>query len=140
MKKLKWWQWGLVGLLGISIVQAITGQSTPPKPAATKFSDLEPEFKVISGRSVFAMTFDGNSNPDAILAAARKRCNAFTHCQVLAWTQPDKAAGAFPMIDREAEAMAFSYVLNRTTGTDNATWKCDQWRAAGKSACIPRTE
>lgn len=140
MKKLKWWQWGLVGLLGISIVQAITGQSTPPKPAATKFSDLEPEFKVISGRSVFAMTFDANSNPDAILAASRKRCNEFTHCQVLAWTQPDKAAGAFPMTDREVEAVAFSYVLNRTTGMDEATWKCGQWRAAGKSACIPRAK
>ena len=140
MKKLKWWQWGLIGLLGISVVQVIAGQKPPQKPAAAKFSDAEPEFKIIGGKSVFAMTFDGNSNPDAILAAARERCNEFTHCQVLGWTQPDKAAGAFPMTDREAEAVAFSYILNRTTGMDDATWKCGQWRDAGKSACEPRAE
>ncbi|MBL0914218.1 MAG: hypothetical protein IBJ13_01465 [Sphingopyxis sp.] len=138
MKKLKWWQWGLIGLLGVSLVQAIAGMSSPPKPAAEKFATDDPEFKLIAGRSVFAMTFDANSDPNAILAAARKKCNEFTHCQVHAWTQPDRAAGAFPMTDREVEALAFSYTLNRTTGMDEASWKCANWSGIGRQRCLKK--
>lgn len=136
MKKLKWWQWCLIGLFGISVMQAIAGSNLPPKLAVPKFADVEPEFKLIAGKSIFAMTFDGNSDPDKILAAARAKCNEFTQCQVQGWTQRDKAAGAFPMTDREVEAVAFSYTLNRTTGMDKTTWECRQWAVIGRRACL----
>ena len=138
MKKLKWWQWGLIGLVGISVMQAIVDLNSPQKPTKQKFSGAEPEFRLIGGKSIFAMTFDPNSDPEAILAAARKRCSEFLHCQVQAWTQPDRAAGAFPMTDREVEAVAFSYTLNRTTGLDEASWECENWSGMGRQACIKK--
>ena len=78
------------------------------------------------------------ADPDwgRIEAEARALCEGKTHCGVLGWTDPAQMASAMPMLDREAEALAFSYSLNRTTSFERFMVDCTRWPQGDDATCL----
>jgi len=136
MKKFKWWQWGLIGLFGMGALGAIAEQVPTPKPAERKFADVDAEFNLIAGKSIFAMTFDPRADPEKILAEARAKCTRFDFCQVHGWIDAERAAGNMPFTDREVEAIEFAYSLNRSTSLDRGLWNCRRWKRSTATECL----
>lgn len=128
MKKLKWWQWGLIGFFGIALVGAIVD---PPEPrsgeAETQYVDPDGDIELISGNSIFAMTFDPRADPDELLQISRRYCNEFDFCKIYGWSNPELAAGNMPLTERENEAVEFVYTLSRWNGVDRAWFNCRRW-------------
>ena len=130
-KKLKWWQWGLIGFFGLALLGAIFPDAKPTEfekqMAAPKFSAADTEFTLI-GRDTYAMVFNRKADPDALPEIARERCRKAQFCQVLGWTDPKFAAGAMPMTDREDDALVFQYSLNRASGHEQTQFNCEVWK------------
>lgn len=93
-----------------------------------------PEFLPLQGPDTFVMIVDPASPPDSWRGAAKQQCGKREFCKVFAWTDPAEAARALPMTDRELEAQAFSYGINRVTGYDEAEWDCSRFTRASKCA------
>lgn len=130
-RKLKWWQWGLIGFFGLVLLRAILPDPKPTEfekqMAAPSFSPANPEFTLI-GRDTYAMVFNAKADPNVLPEIARKHCKKAQFCDVLGWTDSKMAAGAMPMTDRESEALMFQYSLNRTSGHEKALFNCHVWK------------
>jgi hypothetical protein len=109
----------------------MTGQSPPAAENSKSFSSPNAEFTLIGGDAIFAMTF----NPDALPDLARDQCGSMSWCQVLGWSDPKFAARGMPMTDREVGELAFSYLINRSTGYERVLWNCSRWKKTA-SDCL----
>lgn len=140
MKNLKWWQWCLIIFIGIPMVGAtvdvITGRETSPSTTETEFEPANAEFNAISGNDVFSMTFNAKADPETLPDIAREQCGKRDFCKVIGWTDPKFTARGFPMTQREVQAQAFQYSLNRNTGFEQMLWDCNQYTRSDKSQCI----
>jgi hypothetical protein len=140
LKKPKWWQWALIVIFGYGGLSTLV--NGPPPRASTKveprFSPPDAEFEAIARDTVFAMTFDRRSDPDALPDLAREQCGRRPACQVLGWTDEKFAARAMPMTDREVSELAFSYSLNRGTAFEQTLWDCNRWQRQTPMQCISR--
>lgn len=128
-RKLNWWQWGLIGFLGIAGLGALLDPAEKREPVAAQTPDSNAEFSEIGGEGTFAMTFNDAAAPNAIEGAARERCSGRQWCMVLGWSDPASKASTMPMTDRELEALDFRLIINRSTGADEMSWTCEKWEA-----------
>lgn len=135
MKKLKWWHWALIAVFGITALgYTLDPQADSQSPAGKTIA--KPEFKPISGDDVISMLFDPGVDRSALPDIAREYCGSRNFCKIMGWTDPAFIPHGFPMTDREVEAMAFSYSLNRDTGLDQALWDCRGDSKRPKSECL----
>jgi len=100
------------------------------------FAAPKPEFVQMRGLDNYAMILPPDAEPAAIEAAAKAKCADKQICNVLGWTDKAQAAQELPMLDREADALAFSYDLNRTTGFERALWDCKRFPQANAGRCL----
>lgn len=84
----------------------------------------------IAKADIYSVTLGGDATPETALAAAREHCAKLSWCKVIGWRDGAARAKAMPMVDREANTVAFNYMLNRETGLDEATWDCANWPPA----------
>jgi hypothetical protein len=84
----------------------------------------------------YALVVRPGASADQLLDASKKKCEGHAHCQVLAWDDASKAASAMPMLDREAQAVVFSYSLNRATGFERALWNCARFKRSSADECL----
>lgn len=139
MKNIKWWQWILIIVFGIPFVGAtISVISGEPVETGTndRFEAAQAKFDVIGGDGVFAMTFNVKVDPETLPDIAREQCGDRKICKIIGWTDPKFAARAFPMTDREVEAQAFQYTLNRNTGFEQVLWDCRKWMQTKTDRCL----
>ncbi len=138
LKKLKWWQWGLILLFGAGAVGAIIDPPSRPQGAqqASRFEAPNAAIRPVYRDTIFTMTFNEGADPDALPGLAREHCGARSPCQVLGWTDPEFAARGSPMTDREIDHLAFSYSLNRGNGHEQALWDCDRWKRSDRAECL----
>lgn len=121
---------GAGAFFGLAALTAFLPEpAQPPKGAA-------PEFIVMSGLDNYAMIFPADSDPGAIADAARAKCFGKQICQVLGWTDKADAAPRLPMLDREVEALAFRYALNRNTSYEEVGFACKRLPKAPKDSCL----
>ena len=137
MKKVEWWQWAL----GALVIAVVVGSNPPRAPDKSGIAFAEPaaKFETIAGDSIFAMTFNAKADPQVLPELAREQCGKLPRCQVVAWTDAKYAARGFPMTNREAAALAFSYSLNRSTGFEKVIWDCRRWKRASADECMAAT-
>lgn len=117
------------GWLGFLLVAGLAGCGGAEKPA-------EAEFRLISGDAIFAMVVPPSTPRERLPALAKAHCGARSFCKVLAWTDPGKAATAFPMTDAEQESLAFSYSINRPTGFEQSLWSCRAYPDGTGDDCL----
>lgn len=136
---LRWWQIALLALLALVLINSLTGQGAdaPPDqlrdPAAAPAFTEDPE--PISEGGHFSATIAPNATPESLTAAARDFCAKKSWCMVMGWNFADDRAQGMPMVSREAETMAFQYLLNRAGDVDEARWDCELWPGAA-SSCL----
>lgn len=87
----------------------------------------------ITGRSFYVGVLSPEARPGDVEMAARELCGSATHCKVLGWYRADAVPARLMMTDREAQAEAFNYFLNRTNGEERALWICENY--AGPGVC-----
>lgn len=97
-----------------------------------------PEFRAMPGLGNFAMIIPEGIAPEAIAASAKDRCGTDPICTVYGWTGPASAVRALPLTVREAEALAFQYSVNRTSGFERAQWDCARWPQEDSDACLTK--
>lgn len=95
-----------------------------------------PRFTTMNGFSNYSMVIPEEMVADQVLAAAKDRCGTASHCTVLGWADPAKAARGLPMTDAEAAAQVFSYSLNRTTGYEQTLWRCTVYPRPNRDECL----
>jgi hypothetical protein len=141
--QLKWWQWGLFGFGALTAVGLLADLSEAPNPPSSKARSPSPsqpptatEIRLIAGDSTFGMVFVPQVAPEEVEAFARSQCQSRSHCQVLGWTDQGAVPRPLPMNEAAASALAFDYVVNRTTGYERVLWDCRRWRRPEPSACL----
>lgn len=117
-------------------VSMMTGTETNSSKINSGFQPANAEFEVIGGPGMIAMTFNPNVDPEALPDIAREQCGSHKICKVIGWTNRSFAARAMPMTDREVEAQAFQYTLNRNTGFEQVLWDCGTWARLEKDECL----
>ncbi len=127
MKKLKWWQWTLIVVGGLTVIGSLADD--PDKQAAplssSKYEVVDAQFRKLAGDDMFVMTFNAKADPVELEKTIRDYCGAREFCKVLGWTDPEFAPRGFPMSEREVEAQVLSYGINRSTGWEQFFWNCD---------------
>jgi hypothetical protein len=117
----------------------VRGASQPAAENTKSFSSPNAEFALIGGDALFAMTFNGDADPDALPDLARDQCGSRSWCKVLGWADPNFAARGMPMTDREVGQLAFSYLINRPTNYEQVLWNCSRWKKRPASECLSGT-
>jgi hypothetical protein len=138
--KLKWWQWGVVGFIGLAVFNAFVRSVAPeeaPSTTVSQFAELDPEFQQI-GRGIWAMTFDPAADPSALPRAAHEHCGSLDICSIYGWIDAEYAARGFPFTDRETSQQAFAYSVNRNTGFEQSLWDCRRWPQTTRRQCLAR--
>lgn len=141
MRKLRWWQWGLAGVVGMSIIGILVDP-----PEAQKLEKHEQQLTPIASPEVreprkdghFVLIVDRRQDPKTLPTLARELCGPKSFCIVSGWTNRDSAARGYPYTDREAASIAFSYLLNRSTGSETILWDCTIWPSIDKASCAAR--
>lgn len=128
------WQLGLVGFLGLSVVVALT-DPPPPKPVPA-VPIAKPVVRELQEGGFFAIIIDRREDSRRLPDIAREVCGARSFCIVTGWVDANLAARGFPFTDREAEAIAFSYRLNREAGNEQILWSCKVWPKVNEERCI----
>lgn len=120
-------------MIVLSLGLAGCGESKPtpePDPGPT------PEFIEFSQPGISAMVIPAGAKPEQFEAWARAHCGALEFCQVMGWTDPARAARAFPMSDREVEAIAFSFKINRPNAFEQVIWDCKRFPQEDPQNCL----
>lgn len=139
----KWWHWAL-GLVGLAAVLGAILPEPPPMPeGSAPYSAVKPaavpaipEIRAMPGLNNFAMIIPPAADPAKLPLQAKQHCGEEAVCSVFGWASEFDAARAFPMTDREAAAMLFSYGINRKTGHERVLWNCERYPRADKAECL----
>lgn len=101
----------------------------PPKGAAPEFIDMpQPDY--------FAMIIPEAASPATFEGLAKEQCGDRSFCKVLAWTDKARAARAMPMTEREVDALAFAYTINRANDMEELVWDCRKFPQPDPINCI----
>lgn len=96
---------------------AAPSPAAPAPPVAVEFAA-----KVTLAPQMFSVLIPAGADRAGVERAARDACTGENICSVLGWTNRDYLPRGFPMTDREVEAQAFSYRINRNSGLDEFLW------------------
>lgn len=143
MKKLKWWQWSLIAIGGLTVVGMFSDPTEKQvaanediKTPTNKYTKAEPKFEQIGGPGFYSMVFNAKVDPQRLPDIAREQCGQNKICKIIGWTDPKFAARALPMTDREVSAQSFQYTLNRNTGFEQTLWDCKIWQQSNPDTCL----
>ena len=89
-----------------------------------------------NGTQFTAVVAEG-AQPAAMTAAAQEFCGAKDWCQVMAWREEANVPRQMPMLERESDSIAFSYLMNRSTGYEQILWDCRIWEGPPESCVEP---
>lgn len=135
MRKLSRWQWGLIGIIGLTALGTLTA---PPKDRTRV--DLPtispPEVRELRDDGFYAVVVDRRTDGRSLPEFARNLCGARPYCNVTGWTDKTRVARGYPFTDREAAAIAFSYTVNRRNGDESIYWDCKIWTQPDATTCI----
>lgn len=131
----KWWGIAIIAVFAIGLIQAVgqgLGLIEPPAQEASKAVIRKPTVTRISEKTAapfgdFAMVYSGAGTLpsfQSMESEARTACEGLQNCNVVAFDDVTFAPTAWPMTEREAGAVIFSYSLNRATGHEKALAKC----------------
>lgn len=109
-----------------------TGPVTPVA-AGQRFGSGEVVAVSPDGAS-FILAVDRSASPNGFQAQAQKLCGGRQRCKVLAWTDPARTPGGFPIMDGLLDAMAYSYM--RGEGIERSLWNCQQHPRSVQSQCM----
>jgi hypothetical protein len=121
MRKLRWWQWGLISFVGLAVIGSLAdpkSQTNQDRPASV----AGPTVKELGQDGFFSIVVDQRDDPMKLPWMARDACGARAFCSVWGWTDSGHAARGYPMTEREAASLAFSYSVNRSTGAETILW------------------
>lgn len=85
------------------------------------------EPQLIAGNGQYSVLLGNGATPETMEVAARGFCAGEQWCQVMGWRDAANRPTAMPMLPRESEAVAFSYLINRSSGTEQVLWDCRVW-------------
>jgi hypothetical protein len=120
---------GAIFLVAVAALAGCGGGATEP-------TGPEPEFIAFSQPGISAMVIPAGAKPEQFETWARQHCGALEFCQVMGWTDPARAARAFPMSDREVEAIAFSFKINRASEYEQVIWDCTRFPQPAPENCL----
>lgn len=128
-KKSHWKRNLVIGVFVVAIAAALIEQKEPPQaaapaaPAGPSVDDLVSTMKPIGdSRMDFAFAIPAGAQPSEVEAAAKARCKGLAICGVYGWRDQAQMPSAWPMLSREADALAFRYALNRNTDYERTDW------------------
>lgn len=84
----------------------------------------------------FLVTIDPHLSSDAYPIFATKVCGERQRCKLMAWTDKARTPGAMPLDAGQIDAMAFSYMRDRTYHYDKALWNCATFKRADPGECM----
>ena len=84
----------------------------------------------------FIVTFDRTMVPDDLPHLAETFCGGRVQCRILAWMEPAKTPGHFPVDPVLLNDMAFSYIHDAVTGLQRALWNCRLLPRAAPAECM----
>jgi spore germination cell wall hydrolase CwlJ-like protein len=84
----------------------------------------------------FLVTIDPHLSSDAYPIFATKVCGERQRCKLMAWTDKARTPAAMPLDAGQIDAMAFSYMRDRTYHYDKALWNCATFKRADPGECM----
>lgn len=147
VRGLKTWQKIAGGFLLLVVVSTIIGpkERSADAPVAAAPAKAGPGMagkpEDIANRTTFSVILPANADLARVEGEARAFCADKQFCQVMGWTDEANRAKSMPMLAREADAQAFNYSVNRTSGYESALWDCRRFKApAGQCMAVPDPE
>lgn len=105
--------------------------------AACGTSSETSDFEIKSiGEDVYTLVGSTAQPASAWTAAAEKQCEGKQICSAFGWADPANAATGMPMLDREAKAMVFHYVLNRNANFERSLFRCPTFKGMPPGQCL----
>lgn len=139
LPKWPWWGWALAILLGLGIISAIVSPETP-EPAVK--DAREPKIirtaSLPSDLPAYTMLVEAGAAPGLLTEKARDLCGSASHCAVTGWTDASFVGRGWPLTQREADAAAYTYAVNRSTGYEGEIWDCTKFPEAPKERCASK--
>lgn len=141
LPKWPWWGWAIAVLVGLGIISAVVSppeaqpeKATTPTPVNFSQVDAIGNYMDLSSEA-FSVIIRPGSDYAMTDAAARGLCRGKTFCQVFGFRDASAKPSALPMTDREAEALIYTYTLNRGSGADASVADCGFFPSAPKDRC-----
>lgn len=86
--------------------------------------------------SSFILALDRNTPPEAFQTQALNLCGGRPRCRIMGWTDPKRTPGNFPIIPSLLDAMAYSYMRDRTAGIERSLWDCAEYPRQSNFQCM----
>lgn len=81
----------------------------------------------IAGTDQYTVRIETDANPNALRLAAQEFCSEKQWCQIMGWRDDANRPKAMPMVKREYDSVAFSYLINRNSSHEKTMWDCRIW-------------
>lgn len=135
-KRSRKWVWIALGVFMLLIIGIVgdypTSDSGPKKVAgaAVKIEAVD-----ITSRGWFTVLIPEGATRSDLEKAAKEACREHPICHVAGWRSPENMPSKLPMLEREVDAQAFDYALNRNTNFERTLWDCKVYPEA-KGQCL----
>jgi hypothetical protein len=110
-----------------------------PVSAGQRFGSAE-VVAVDSAGAAFILALDRNTSPDSFQAQATSICSGRPRCRVMGWTDAKRTPGGFPIYPGLLDAMAYSYMRDRSANIERSLWNCEQYPRASAAQCMRERE
>ena len=84
----------------------------------------------------FLITIDPHLPTDSFPLLAAKACGERQRCKLMGWTDKARTPTAMPLDTSQIDAMAFSYMRDRTYHYDKALWNCATFKRTDPGECM----
>ena len=128
------------GAFALALALTLAGCDVPT-PTGNTASTAQPATLPLSivftpvANDTYAFAFPAAADPAQVEEAIRRQCAGKDFCKAFGWIDPTRVARGLPMTDREFDAEALSYSLNRQTGLDEARWTCAMFPDSRPPGC-----
>jgi hypothetical protein len=110
--------------------QAIGQDAVGKRFGAARLVAVEP------GSEGFAVVIPAGADPESLPALAQSFCAGRARCRILAWRDPARAPGSFPVDPALLADMSFSYIHITGSGLARSLWNCDQMPRPVPAQCM----
>lgn len=114
----------------------LPGQPLPMEAAVAALAPEALPSPLPGDSETFLVTVDPHLPPDSYPLFATKACGERPRCKLMAWTDKARTPGAMPLDVGQIDAMAFSYMRDRTYHYDKALWNCATFKRPDPTECM----
>jgi spore germination cell wall hydrolase CwlJ-like protein len=107
--------------------------------AAVPFTGALP-VALASDPDKFVVALDGKAPPEGYRAMALAACGDRPRCLLMGWTDRAMLPTTADLSSAQWDAMAFSYLRDRTAGFERALWNCTATPRPVRTECMRRTQ